>query len=153
EQFPPVQLPPRPPQPESAPIVLPAQVTPGPTPPPATPAGAAGPEVPVVPVSRESTAPKTVSKRTATRPMESPWLLNMGMAGGQTHLTAVLRPRTAGQAVAEFRVLCDRIEMRAPDGTVQAIGKVTFIGAGLRGTCQRLTLPLGETRIIFEENV
>ena len=40
--------------------------------------------------------------------------------------------------------------MKSP-GAVQAIGKVAFAGANIKGTCQKLTLPLHETHLIFEE--
>jgi hypothetical protein len=80
-----------------------------------------------------------------------PWALNMEMVGGQTQLIARLKQATVDRRpMIEFKILCDRVEVKAP-GAVQAIGKVTVIGAGLKGTCQRLTLPLHETQLIFEE--
>jgi hypothetical protein len=74
----------------------------------------------------------------------SPWTLQMEINGGQTTLTARLHKRT------EFKILCERVEMKTPDGAVQALGKVSFTTAGLRGACQRLTIPLNEDRLLLE---
>lgn len=78
----------------------------------------------------------------------SPWLLNMEMIGHQTQLTARLK-----KPDLEIKILCDRIELKAPGGLLQAVGKVTVSGPSLKATCQRLKLPLHETRLIFEEKV
>jgi hypothetical protein len=83
----------------------------------------------------------------------SPWLLNMESVGNQTLLIAKLRQPATGGQVAEFRILCDRVETKAPGGGVQAVGKVTFAGAGMKGACQRMTIPIQETRLLFEEEV
>src|SRR4029079_15193919 len=81
----------------------------------------------------------------------SPWLLNMETINGQTQLIARLKQPIVNQKPAlEFRILCDRVEVKPP-GAVQAIVKVSVIGAGIKGACQRLTLPLNETQLIFEE--
>jgi hypothetical protein len=89
----------------------------------------------------------------ATKIQQSPWLLNMEVVGTQTQLIARLRQQSAGLSPAEFKILCDRVDMQAAEGAVQAVGKVTFFGPGLKGTCQRLTVPVAEMRIIFEESV
>ncbi len=74
----------------------------------------------------------------------SPWTLQMEIAGGQTLLLARLQKR------AEIRILCDHVELKAPNGVVQAVGKVTVTGGGLTASCQRLTLPLSEDRLLLE---
>ena len=85
-----------------------------------------------------------------TPKVPSPWLFHLDTEGAQTLLIArVQYPGTDRQA-AEFRILCDRVE-RTPTGDVQAVGKVTFAGAGMKGACQRLTVPLQESRLLFEE--
>jgi hypothetical protein len=43
---------------------------------------------------------------------------------------------------SDFRIVCDHLEMRTLDGAVVALGKVTFTGPGLQGSCTRLTLGL-----------
>ncbi len=40
--------------------------------------------------------------------------------------------------------------MKAPSGAVQALGRVIFTGPGIKGTCQRLIIPLHETQLVFE---
>ena len=79
------------------------------------------------------------------------WLLHTETVGGQTLLIAKLRQPT-GQAI-EFRIWCDRVDTKGPGGDVQAIGKVTFAGPGLKGTCQHLTFAFYASRILFEEQV
>ena len=76
----------------------------------------------------------------------SPWLVNMETIGGQTQLIARLRARPN----VEFKILSDRVEMKAPSGAVQALGRVIFTGPGIKGTCQRLIIPLHETQLVFE---
>jgi hypothetical protein len=82
------------------------------------------------------------------KPPPSPWVLYTEAVGKQTLLVAKLQ---GPKSVVEFRILCDRIETRGND--VVALGNVAFSGSGLRGDCQRLTLPLLETRLLFEEQV
>lgn len=85
-----------------------------------------------------------------TPKLPSPWLFSLEMQGNQSVLTARLQFPGTERPVAEFRILCDRVE-RTPTGDVQAVGKVTFAGAGMKGACQRLTVPLQEVRLLFEE--
>ena len=82
----------------------------------------------------------------------SPWVLQMDVADKQTRLTAKLQRTVSDQVPIQFRIQCDRTETTA-SGAVVALGKVHFTGAGLTATCQRLTLPLGEPRVILETDV
>jgi hypothetical protein len=82
-----------------------------------------------------------------------PWLLHTEAVGDQTLLVAKLRQPASARPLAEFRVLCDRLETKGSGGDVQAVGRVTFAGAGLKGACQRLTLRLHESRLVFEDQV
>jgi hypothetical protein len=82
-----------------------------------------------------------------------PWLLHTETAGDQTLLVAKLRRPASTRPLAEFRILCDRLETKSPGGDVQAVGRVTFAGAGLKGACQRLTVRLQESRLVFEDQV
>jgi hypothetical protein len=74
-------------------------------------------------------------------------------AGKQTMLIGKLQPVATAPAVAEFRILCDRIETKSAANEIVAVGNVAFSGAGLRGECQRVTLPLLEPILIFDEHV
>jgi hypothetical protein len=82
-----------------------------------------------------------------------PWLLHTETVGDQTLLIAKLRQLPSTRLLAEFRILCDRLEAKGRGGDVQAVGRVTFAGAGLKGACQRLTLRLHESRLVFEDQV
>ena len=74
----------------------------------------------------------------------SPWSLQMEIVEGRTLLRARLHKS------AEFKVLCDRVEMKAPDGAVQAVGKVTLTGPGVTASCQRLSLPLAADQLVLD---
>lgn len=76
------------------------------------------------------------------------WLVRTEMIGPQTKVVAKLK-----QSAIEFTIVCDRVEVPIPGGTIHAIGKVKFQGAGMTGTCKRLTLPLHETRLTFQDQV
>jgi hypothetical protein len=82
-----------------------------------------------------------------------PWLLHTETVGDQTLLVAKLRQPASTRPPAEFRILCDRLETKGPGGDMQAVGRVTFAGAGLKGACQRLTLRRNESRLVFEDQV
>jgi hypothetical protein len=81
------------------------------------------------------------------------WLLHTETLGEQTLLVAKLRQTTSMRPPAEFRILGDRVEMNGPNGDVQAVDRVTFIGTGLKGACRRLTLQWNELRLVFEGQV
>jgi hypothetical protein len=88
-----------------------------------------------------------------TPKLPTPWVFQIDKFGNQTLLIAKLRQPGSDQFAAEFRIVCDRAERNGPDGDLQAFGKVTFSGAGLKGVCQRLTVPSLESRIQFEDQV
>lgn len=81
----------------------------------------------------------------------SPWFLSQEQAGKQTLLIGKLQPAPNLPPVAEFRILCDRVDTRSSE--VLALGNVVFTGAGLRGECQRVVLPLLERKVILEDQV
>jgi hypothetical protein len=81
------------------------------------------------------------------------WQYQIEKTGNRTHLTARLSDAAGERVVVEFRVHCDRAESNPQTGTVQAIGNVDFSGAGWKGTCRTLTLPVQEPRLVFEGEV
>jgi hypothetical protein len=105
-----------------------------PPPPPAAPPPAAPPLAPTV-------------QAPPIPPENSPWSLQWEMANGQTTLTARLHKRL------EVRITCERAKMDTPDGTVVALGKVSFIGGGVRGTCNRLIIGLAGDSLVLEGKV
>lgn len=117
---------------------------------PVTPVAGQGlPPIEILPPTQaplQPQAPLEVAPGTAPlqRIENSPWMLQMEIVSGQTLLIAKLRKQV------EFKIMCDRVEMKAPGGAVQAVGKVSVSGSGLKGTCDRLTLPLAEDRMLLE---
>jgi len=102
---------------------------------------------PIDPTKVGVTSPLTPKVPTAV------WYLYQEPAGKQTMLIGKLQPVATAPAVAEFRILCDRIETKSAANEIVAVGNVAFSGAGLRGECQRVTLPLLEPILIFDEHV
>ncbi len=80
--------------------------------------------------------------------LPSPWILHTEPVGKQTLLIAKLQ---GVRSSVEFRILSERIETK--DNEILALGNVVLNGAGLRGECQRVTLPLADARLVFEEKV
>lgn len=95
--------------------------------------------------------PSDLALTSGKRP-ESPWHLNMEVIGKQTQLTARLRHPTLQKVLAEFLIVCDRVEMKSQE-ELQAVGNVAIAGAGLSVNCQRVTLHIQHGRLIFEEQV
>jgi hypothetical protein len=81
------------------------------------------------------------------------WQIQTEKVGNRTQLTARLRDAGSERVVVEFHVLCDRAQTNPQTGAVQALGNVTFIGAGWKGACQAMTLPVQEPRAVFEQEV
>ena len=102
---------------------------------------------PIDPAKVGVTSPLTPKVPTAV------WYLYQEPAGKQTMLVGKLQPVATSPPVAEFRILCDRIETKSAANEVVAVGNVAFSGAGLRGECQRVTLPLLEPIVIFDDHV
>jgi hypothetical protein len=63
---------------------------------------------------------------------------------GRTVLTA-----KTGDEV-QFKVTCDRLEMQAPHGSIQAVGAIKLTSSGLDGNSERLTISLQEDRVTLD---
>jgi len=81
------------------------------------------------------------------------WMVQTDKVGNRTQLIARLRDAASERVVVEFRILCDRAETNPQSGAVQALGNVAFSGAGWKGACQAVTLPVHEPRLVFEREV
>jgi hypothetical protein len=98
----------------------------------------------------ESANVKLVSatdEKAVYKPMHSansPWSLQVEMLGEQKLLIARLNERT------EFRITCDNIMRKTLNGAAVAMGKVSFTGPGLKGSCSRLTLGLVGDSLVLE---
>jgi hypothetical protein len=81
------------------------------------------------------------------------WQIQSESIGNRTHLIARLRDAAGERVVVEFRIHSDRVEPNPQTGRIQAVGNIDFNGAGWKGTCQSLTLPVHEPRLVFEGDV
>jgi hypothetical protein len=77
-------------------------------------------------------------------PVACPWTFDLAILDGKTVLTA-----KAGDAV-QFKITCERLELQAPRGNIQAIGDIVLSSSGLKGTSQRLTISLQEDRVYLD---
>src|SRR5262249_43657087 len=86
--------------------------------------------------------PKTAEK---LPPVENcPWTLRLEIVKGKTKLTASI-----GKKV-QFRVLCDKLNLQAPRGSIEALGAVKITSSGLEGTCDRLAIAWQEDRVVLD---
>jgi hypothetical protein len=77
---------------------------------------------------------------------ESPWTMHMETVEGKTVLHAVVHRK------ARFKIVCERLDLQSPRGTVLAVGQVQLSGEGFQGMCERLSIPLNDDRLILEGN-
>jgi hypothetical protein len=70
--------------------------------------------------------------------------LRVEIVEGRTHLTA-----QTGKEV-QFRVTCDKLELKHPGGIIDASGSVKVTSEGLAGNCQRLTIAWQEDHVVLE---
>jgi hypothetical protein len=98
------------------------------------------------PVSLGSTLPPPVIASPPAKAIEikCPWSLRLEVVKGRTILTA-----ETGKD-ASFRIDCERLELKAPQGSIQAMGDVKISGNGLEGTSERLTVNLQDDQVILE---
>lgn len=96
---------------------------------------------PPVPSSPPSTPPSTAA------PVACPWTLHLEIVEGRTQIEA-----RSGNEV-HFQVSCARLDLQAPHGCLQAQGTVKVSGAGLEGTCDRLTISWDHNKVLLEGNV
>lgn len=114
------------PAPASPSTLVPAGYTPAPT----------SPDTPIPPVPASSTPPATLTPvpTTPATPLTCPWTLRVQIIEGKTHLEA----RTDKEV--QFRVVCERLNLQAPDGAIEARGSVKVSAPSLDGTCDQLSI-------------
>src|SRR5262249_60202165 len=64
--------------------------------------------------------------------------------GGRTQLSARI-----GKEV-QFRVSCERLNLQAPRGSIEACGGVKLANYDLEGACDRLTITWQEDHVVLE---
>jgi len=77
---------------------------------------------------------------------DSPWTMHLETTDGKTVLQAMVHRK------AKFKVVCDRLDLQSPRGTMLAVGHVQLSGEGFMGACDRLSIPLHDDRLILEGN-
>jgi hypothetical protein len=150
------------------PAVSPTPAPPGPPAsdnplPPASGSTSSAPPAPVVPVSvsvqrtgpRDPTVAQSpaLTQPSAAPPSEpppaavkitSPWKIYLSIVEGRTVLTA----KTGAEV--QFKVTCDKLDLQAPHGAIQAAGAVKLSSNDLDGTGERLTINLQEDKVILD---
>ena len=138
------------PPPPPSPAVSPAKFEPKPEgPKPDLPAS------PLVPVPDENTKPNNIfralpgSAETAPAPVptNSPWTVQLKVVQGRTELEA-----HNGDTV-HLRISCQRIQVQAPNGNIQAQGDVKLSGSDLNGSCDVLTIIWQKEDVLMEGKV
>lgn len=97
-----------------------------------------------------------VAVTSAITPKVAPglWLTQVERTGNRAKVTAKLRHPGSDRIAAEFVLECDRVEsLTSPFEIIVAHGQVAFHGPGVKGSCGKLTIPLHEARLFFEEYV
>jgi hypothetical protein len=137
------------PEPPTAPPARPAEGSPSAPIPQnttiASPRGALGASEPVPPTSGPEGSPtRAVPAAPAPPPAVCPWTFHLVVVEGRTVLTA----KVGGEV--QFKVTCDRLDLQAPNGAIQAAGAIKLTSAGLEGSSERLTINLREDRVILD---
>ncbi len=83
----------------------------------------------------------------------SPWTVHQETRQNRTLLLARLVPPGSLTPIADFRIVCDRVETRQTQNELVALGNVLFTGGGMRGECQSVTLSLQDAWVLFEGQV
>jgi hypothetical protein len=73
-----------------------------------------------------------------------PWKLNLEIVDGMTHVTAL------NGKVVQFRVVCEKLDLQAPHGCLDASGNVKLTCDGIDGTCDRLSITWQDDRVVLE---
>jgi hypothetical protein len=76
-----------------------------------------------------------------------PWVLRVELVNGRTQLTA-----ETSRGI-QIRLLCDQLNLQAPQGMIEAKGAVKLFSAGNDATCDRLTITWQDDRITLEGKV
>ncbi len=118
--------------------------------------GTPGGQLPPVPVQPQRMPPPEVNGDKPVPPIANPmpkepiqhkgsvWSLYVEMVNGQTVVTATVNKKH------EFKIVCQNIDLQTTAGVMKARGKVQISSEALNGSCDQLTLPLLEDRLVLE---
>jgi hypothetical protein len=90
---------------------------------------------PPVPLSKVDPAPVAVC----------PWNLSVEIVDGRTHLTA----KTGGDV--QFKIMCEKLELQSPRGSITASGKVMIASDSVEGVCDRLTISWHDEAVVLDK--
>jgi hypothetical protein len=74
-----------------------------------------------------------------------PWNLSIEMIDGRTHLTA------QNGKEAKFAIVCDKLDVRTPEGRIDAAGKVEITSDSLEGTCDHMVISWQEDAVVLDK--
>jgi hypothetical protein len=77
-------------------------------------------------------------------PADNVWALHMETVHGKTVVHAIVHQK------ARFKIICERLDLQAPKGTLLAVGQVQISGEGFKGQCDRLTIALHRDNLTLE---
>ncbi|MCI0684550.1 MAG: hypothetical protein L0Y71_20755, partial [Gemmataceae bacterium] len=79
-------------------------------------------------------------------PTDNLWALHLETVDGKTVVQAIVHQK------ARFKIMCERLDLQAPIGTLRAVGDVRISGEGFQGSCDRLSITLHQDRLLLEGN-
>jgi hypothetical protein len=128
---------PIPPAPLSKAVDVPALTPTPPMPRPSSPGFVPQPSASIP--SPQSTTPSGPVKLKT-----SPWSLHVELTPDQTILTASVNKKH------EFKIVCQHVDLQTARSVLRASGKVQISGDGLTASCDNLSIPLSEDRLVLE---
>lgn len=99
---------------------------------------------PVPPLPAPTALPAVASEPS---PIVCPWNMSLQIVEGRSRLEA--RTETG----VELRISCGKLQLRYPDGDIEAQGHVVFAAGNMEGSCERLTLTWRDSKIVLIGNV
>jgi hypothetical protein len=91
-------------------------------------------------------APEQTKSEPPLPPGPCPWTLKMTVVDGLTVMEA-----RVGKEI-QFRIVCEKLDLASPRGSINAQGEVKISGSGLDGHCQKLLINWHDDHILVEGN-
>lgn len=86
--------------------------------------------------------------KAAPEPFDGPrhnvWALHLETVDGKTIVHAIVHQKS------RFKIVCERLDLQAPLGTLRAVGQVQISGEGFKGQCDRLAIALDRDHLTLE---
>ncbi len=88
--------------------------------------------------------PPPASDPPPAKPLSSPWSFHLEIVDGKNVITAKVNK------TVQFRVLCDKVDIQSPGGSIQAQGNVLITCQGLEANGERMTIQLQDEFLVLE---